>query len=721
MTTSEKGIEAVLDSLDGVRKTGRKQWEARCPVHGDRKASLTISIGDDEKVLLHCHANCSTASVVEAMGLTMSDLFPAKKTASVKRTVDKTYDYFGPNGKLRHQVVRYKPKEFRQRQQDASGDWQWNLDGVECVLYRLSELNAADPSKRVYICEGEKDADCIAELGLVSTTNAGGANKWKDIYNETLRGRRVVILPDNDDPGREHADKVARELQGIAAEVRIVALPDLPPKGDVSDWIDKGGTVAGLEKLVDAAPVWTSNESPKESDTHVPDPEPMRLAEHFNSKVWRGNLRRFRQEWWAFQPGQGRYQHLSDEEMSVALYQHLDRLTTARRNREGDVIPNMVQKIKPNSSLVAEVAKALPCGLLVNGNMPKWLDDRDRPATANVVAFQNGLLDAAAYPTGAIIPSASAWFSASACPFAFDGNADCPNWLAFLSDAFDGDAESIDLLQEWFGLQLVPDNSYEKIMMLIGQPRSGKGTTITALSTMLGDDQVAVTSFSKLSSRFGLAPLVGKLSAILPDAHIGRSVDAKAALEVLKSVSGGDEQAVDRKNVDELPKVTIQARFTIAVNELPELPDTAGAIEPRLLLLHYPQTFAGREDLHLKARVRTEGPGIATWALEGLRRLREQGFTVPARSRQMVEEFERTVSPVKSFVQDHCELITGAWTPKADLYAAWEAWCKSRGDVPGNMAQFGHQLIGAAPVIKAGRRGPREQQFTTYEGVRLCQ
>ncbi|HEX4952679.1 MAG TPA: hypothetical protein VF017_04705 [Thermoanaerobaculia bacterium] len=158
-----------------------------------------------------------------------------------------TYAYTDEQGRLLFEVVRKaNPKSFLQRRPDGSGGWVWNLKGVRRVPYRLPEvLSAVREGQTVYVVEGEKDADNLAKLGLTATTNAGGAGKWNDSYSEVLCGARVVILPDNDTPGKDHARKVARSLQGIAAEVRIVTLPELPSGGDVSDWIAAQGLEIG--------------------------------------------------------------------------------------------------------------------------------------------------------------------------------------------------------------------------------------------------------------------------------------------------------------------------------------------------------------------------------------------------------------------------------------------------------------------------------------------
>jgi len=171
----------------------------------------------------------------------------------VRKKVVKTYRYQDESGKLLFEVVRYEPKEFRQRRRDGKGGWVWNLDGVRRVLYRLPELLRASVQDWVFIVEGEKDTDRLCELGFVATTCPMGAGKWLDEYNVHFKGRLVAIVPDNDAAGRKHAEQVANSLYGTAGEIRIVELPGLPNKGDLSDWLDKGGDAAKLIELVEAA------------------------------------------------------------------------------------------------------------------------------------------------------------------------------------------------------------------------------------------------------------------------------------------------------------------------------------------------------------------------------------------------------------------------------------------------------------------------------------
>lgn len=184
----------------------------------------------------------------------LSPATPKLKLSGDKKIAAR-YDYCDEQGELLYQVCRTEPKGFFQRRPDEQGGWIRNLDGVRRVLYRLPELLASDASTTVFICEGEKDADALSEHGLLATTNSGGAGRWQDEYNETLNNRHVVILPDNDEVGKEHAVKTADLLKTVAASVRLVELPDLPEKGDISDWLKNGGTVKQLQEIVSNTPI----------------------------------------------------------------------------------------------------------------------------------------------------------------------------------------------------------------------------------------------------------------------------------------------------------------------------------------------------------------------------------------------------------------------------------------------------------------------------------
>lgn len=269
---------AVTDALGGKWNAETGEGSVKCPAHEDRHPSLSVSDGRDGKLLAHCHKGCEFGAIRDALkarGLWTETDWPtlsprpavyrngaaptmvAPTTAAEAQHISATYDYRDELGTLVYQAVRYEPvKDFRQRQPDGQGGWIWSLTKppVRLVLYRLPELLAAAPSRYVFVVEGEKDVDRLTALGLVATTNPLGATKWRDDYNEPFRGRRVVILPDNDAKGEEHAALVSAALLPVAASVKVVRLPGLPDKGDVSDWLSGSGSRGALEQLVRSTP-----------------------------------------------------------------------------------------------------------------------------------------------------------------------------------------------------------------------------------------------------------------------------------------------------------------------------------------------------------------------------------------------------------------------------------------------------------------------------------
>ena len=179
-----------------------------------------------------------------------------------------TYPYHDEGGELLFEVVRFDPKDFRQRQPDGNGGWIWSLKGVEPVLYRLPVLVAAADGAPVFIVEGERDCDRLAAQGLLATCNPGGAGKWRADYAGSLRGKLPVLLPDNDAPGWSHATQVKASLRRAGIAAAILKLPGLPEKGDVSDWLDAGGTPGRLIELAEralAAPREDAGDGPKET------------------------------------------------------------------------------------------------------------------------------------------------------------------------------------------------------------------------------------------------------------------------------------------------------------------------------------------------------------------------------------------------------------------------------------------------------------------------
>ena len=260
-----------------------KEWRGPCPVHGGERDSFSV---DSATGMAFCHSQCDRGWDIIALEqeLGSKDFIGAKtdvyailnrpmeeKTKRRKEwgPIDAVYDYTDAEGVLLYQVVRHKnPKDFRQRRPSGiPGEFINGLGDVEWVPYHLPEVISA--TKTVFVVEGEKDADAIRSLGLVATCNNGGAESFKPELAKWFSGKRVAIIPDNDEAGRKHAAKVAEILYAAAKSIKILELPGLLEKGDSSDFIANGGTVDHLREIYSAAKLYDPKSAVSDEDKYV--------------------------------------------------------------------------------------------------------------------------------------------------------------------------------------------------------------------------------------------------------------------------------------------------------------------------------------------------------------------------------------------------------------------------------------------------------------------
>jgi len=230
-----------------ARKIGR-EWMAQCPMHEDRKPSLSIN---EEKGVFHCFS-CDWSGKLYISDSKKRSPSNAGNKQFKDGEIVATYDYQDENGKLLFQKLRLPGKRFLQRCPDKNGGWKYKLDGVRKVPYRLPDILDENGKKEtIFVVEGEKDANAMKTLGFLSTTSPNGAEKWPPEFNKYFKDRRVAILPDNDNVGQEYGQDVARNLSTVTEQIKLVRLPGLPEKGDVSDWLANGGTAEQLLQIVE--------------------------------------------------------------------------------------------------------------------------------------------------------------------------------------------------------------------------------------------------------------------------------------------------------------------------------------------------------------------------------------------------------------------------------------------------------------------------------------
>lgn len=400
------------------------------------------------------------------------------------------------------------------------------------------------------------------------------------------------------------------------------------------------------------------------------------------------------------------YEILDGETINARLYRWLE----VKR----DVDSN--GPIKPDRSTVEGLAHSLAAAAHLGAvEAPAWIDfdPADHPPT-EVVAFRNGLLHV---PTADLQPATRRFFNHNALTFDYDPLADEPRaWLGFLAQLWGDDAESIETLQEIFGLALTGDTSFQKLFLLIGPKRSGKGTVARVLQEVVGRANTCAPTLTGLGSHFGLESLIGKQIAIISDARLGGRADLGAVTENLLRVSGEDTISVPRKNRTDFT-AKLRARFLIISNEVPALIDSSGALAGRFVVLRLVRSFFGQEDRGLSTRLLGELPGVVLWALEGLNRLLDRGhFLQPSSAGDLVHQLEALGSPVKAFVEDRCVVDDDAKVDCRALFEAYLDWSAIQGrEHPGTQQVFGRNLSAAFPEIAVVGAYPAR----AYVGIRL--
>ena len=312
--------------------------------------------------------------------------------------------------------------------------------------------------------------------------------------------------------------------------------------------------------------------------------------------------------------------------------------------------------------------------------------NRDKLTKCPGVLFTNGC-----HIDGQLQPSSPELFSVGGPDFEYDADATCPTWLGFLTDQWEEDPDSIALLQEWMGLCMVDDTSLQQMMIVIGEPRSGKGTIVRVIKALVGDENYAAFSMTGLCGDFGLQSLIGKTVACAADVRgpFDKSVRSKAR-ELLLGVVGGDPQTVNRKNKSVIT-YELMARMIMVFNEASDaktvLLDGKGATAARIRCLELKKSFAGQEDTELFDKLIKEIQGIANWALEGLERLRDKGFTMNGSTKYFREESRN--SPAAEWLEDEAPCLpmhTGA------AYVSYTTWCEEQGVKPTSAQWFSVQL-----------------------------
>lgn len=701
--------EELAQRLNAKGNGKRDHWEACCPAHEDSRPSLSISRGTNGGIVLYCHAGCRTEDICGALGLTLRDLMPEQDA----RRIDATYDYTDENGVLLYQVVRYFPKEFRQRRPDGRGGWLWNMQGVRRVLYRLpAVMEAKARGEPIYLTEGEKDALALVKLGLCATTHAGGAGKWRDEYTKTLADCRVVMLPDQDDAGRKHRELVQAALAPYVASFDVVNLPCK----DAAEWVGHGGTVVDLEGMLETPPP-PAIDRPKQEDPWAPQESLTDLGNARRLVRLFGHQLRYcpaQSLWYHYQDGVWRaddrmhLQYLATEVLRD-IYRAVPDLPTPELRDAYTKWGRKCEGVARQYAMV-DLARSQP-------GIPIGVNELD--AHPDLINCRNGTFN---LQTQRLEPHNPDHLLTRQLSYSYDPKAVAPKWFQFLERVFDANADMVSFVQRAVGYSLSGKQSEQCFFFLYGSGANGKSVFTIMLRALFGSGAhnadfstfIRQRNSQASQARNDLARLAGTRLVTSSEAGEGQRFDEA----LLKGLTGGEPitvRALYGKEFEFRP----QFKLWLAANHRPTIRGTDYAIWRRVCLIPFTVTIPEEEQ---DERMLAEGPenplweelpGILNWALAGYRAWKERGLQRPPEVIMATEEYREDSDLLGRWLAECCEIDKNARATAKDLYGSYRNWITENGEALKNQTWFGGSMK------DRGFQWVKSHGSSTYIGLRL--
>jgi putative DNA primase/helicase len=368
----------------------------------------------------------------------------------------------------------------------------------------------------------------------------------------------------------------------------------------------------------------------------------------------------------------------------------------------------------PTRRKVGDLLEALAaiCILPQDFAQPCWLNNR---ASGQIVAVANGLLD---IDSERLHPHTPLYFSTVSVPFAYDPAAPEPRrFLDFLDALWPQEPEAIDALAEWCGYVISGRTNLQKMLLMVGPTRGGKGVIARILTALIGKPNVCGPTLSSFAGEFGLAPLLSKSLAIISDVRFGGK-GGNVVVERLLSISGEDTLTINRKYHEQI-NTKMPTRMHLISNEMPRLTDASGAIIGRFIVLILTRSWLGKENHELEDRICEQLPGILNWALKGLARLNgnDGRFTRVESADEAVTAMRDLASPVAAFVRERCKLDPQSAIDVDEIYATYKTWAAENEYPKASKHVFGRDLRAAFPAVRKERPRQDGRRYHHYTGI----
>lgn len=714
--TNDEIFESNLQHFKVSTRYGNKV-QCFCPAHRDKQASLTVTKGK-KCTLFHCHAGCTLEDILSAAGLEKKDTFYDTETqrsnwrayveSREKRRIEAVYNYVSYNGQYAFTKIRLEGKKLLYgilKNERFSYGLPRNTPrkSLKAIYGSVQALNKAiSESKPIFIVEGEKDVDTLMKQGYIAFTY-GGVNDWQADFVELVEGADVVILADNDEPGKAVANTILRDIQSVVKSAKIIIpMPDIP-KADISDYFQAGRTKQEFEQMINTV---TENRMGCDTEPQKAINKPLEEvlrdlhAEHYETSD-KGFGRLFATVF----KDKHRYNPSRKDFMLFDGKKWVDDTEGLSARASAKDLSDALVRYAVNVDTEGKYLKAVAplCNIRNRNNMLQ--DSRDVFFFTNeeldkddyLLNLQNGTLDLSENEPRFIEHSSDLLLS-KICNVEYQPGATCKEWEKFLLEIMQGDTEKIQYLQKIAGLSLTGNTQEETCFVLYGSTtRNGKSTFCETLIHLLGDYALTMKPETlAVKQNLDSRSASGDIARLAGCRFCNASEPPKRMLfdtALLKSLLGRDSitaRHLHQREFSFIPKF----KLVINTNYLPTITDDTVFSSGRINVISFDRHFKPHEqDKHLKDKLRSssELSGILNWCIEGLRLYRQQGLEPPKTVQNATETYRIDSDKIGNFINE-CLTKTGKNSKAKDIYEVYIKWCDDNGYGCENKGNFFAEL-----------------------------
>lgn len=737
--------------LPNLKIDAKDQGKTNCPFHNDKNPSFTVDLNSSSPHYgrWRCWSSCDESgdqldfaaklagcafndtdwlkSIARDLGLTRrasrkskapadsGDHFGLKQFAEQKQlTIESLENIYaneintGSGWEVRIFMFDATGKKIGLRRRLSKGKPKVNKGGK---LGLFLPKNLDKKAGRLMFVEGETDLCAALILGFTFAVGLPGAGKCTDMVVDLCQGMKVeaIIIGDNDPPdaksGRRPGQEAAKKLVQAFNKAKVKVKMWIPPEEgqDLRDWMLAGGTKDQLLSVIDQIP-------PSKVDEYIPEsfeavdagsePDPLHVARDFlymekekdgiiQVRFWRDEFFEFNGNTWL---------PIERNQILSELWQFAQKFYIRGGSTRGK-INNVFDGLRSEVILRSEMEMPF---WIANDNLNKGSDIDN----GQYIATKNGLFSTT---KSELMETDPLFFNRNTLPVNYNENADCPRWKRFLEQIFEGDELRANILQEFFGYCFVPDNRFQRFLLMQGEGSNGKSQIIEVVRLLVGPENISAVPLEQFGDRFGLLPTVGRMLNICSDVS---ELD-KASEGYIKSFTSGDLMTIDRKHINPLNMIP-KTKLWLSCNNLPRFRDRSEGIWRRMVLLPFNLIIPLQQritDLGRKM-FEQESSGILNWSLEGYRRIMETGTFAESKIATTAKaDYQIDSNPARAYLLENLGVYIGDKVARKKVYRSYMEWSKNNGFRNLNAAHFGREVKKVFQVVSKTTMVDPETQF----------